>query len=73
MIHPSALSFVTLCYRKQDRISLAGRIWLILLIHTLERSVLWNGIGSSGKSENGDTSENGDLNRSNMADALETN
>ena len=70
MLFPSALSVVILCYGKQDRIPLAGRIWLIFLIHTIERGVLGNGIGSS---ENGDTSENGDLNRSNMVDALATN
>ena len=48
------------------RVPLAGSIRLILLIRAMERDVPADRIGSSG------TSQNGDPNRSNMADALAT-
>ena len=48
------------------RVPLAGLIRLILLIRAMERDVPADRIGSSG------TSQNGDPNRSNMADALAT-
>ena len=50
----------------RGRVPLAGSIRLILLIRAMERDVPADRIGSSG------TSQNGDPNRSNMADALAT-
>ena len=50
----------------QGRVPLAGSIRLILLIRAMERDVPADRIGSSG------TPQNGDPNRSNMADALAT-
>ena len=50
----------------QGRVPLAGSIRLILPIRAMERDVPADRIGSSG------TSQNGDPNRSNMADALAT-
>ena len=50
--------------RNHGRVPLAGSIRLILLIRAMERDVPADRIGSSG------TSQNGDPNRSNMADAL---
>ena len=52
--------------RNHGRVPLAGSIRLILLIRAMERDVPADRIGSSG------TSQNGDPNRSNMADALAT-